>query len=150
MDNGMDVENGGRGGNNPAQGQQGGQQGQGQQGQGAGAGNQLDLANVALLIQSKKHFNDVYHGVQGCVKLGPKMLTWKFMGQVAVGIKAIPKAFGPESFANVPKYPELDPGLIFKVCFVRHPRFRRYFPDRNHEDWGGDLDALIERYGKKD
>ena len=65
----------------------------------------------------------------GCVKLSEKMLSWKFMGQVCIGIKSIPKALGPESFTDVPKYPELNPQLIYKIVFIRYPAALRYFPD---------------------
>ena len=60
--------------------------------------------------------------LEGCEKLSEKMLTWKFMGQVALGIRCIPRSLGPEPFTDVPKYPELDPGFIFKVVIVRDVR----------------------------
>lgn len=74
------------------------------------------------------------------------MLTWKFMGQVSAGIKSIPKAFGPENYGNLPKYPELDPSLIFKVIVARHPRALRYFPDGKGE-WANLIAAWLEKFG---
>ena len=51
------------------------------------------------------------------------------MGQVTVGLKCLPKTSGPENFANIPKYLELEPGLIYKLVFARYDIGTRYFPD---------------------
>jgi hypothetical protein len=69
------------------------------------------------------------------------MLKWQFMGQIAIGAKSIPKSMGPETFSHIPKFPETDPGLIYKTVFLRFPLGRRYFPD-----WKAEFNMIIANY----
>jgi hypothetical protein len=76
------------------------------------------------------------------------MLTWAFMGMVSLGTKCIPKSVGPETFVDIPKYPEVDPELIYKIVILRNTRALRYFPDKNAENWLQDVANWQGVYGK--